>query len=221
MTEFEDTYRHLLSLDTPLRREWLVSRWPAGVSTVHWWLALIERGVADVRRQRLGLPAPEPRGDVGLAASLIEWALDEGFPPAHAVGPLVQLATVSLGSGDRIEDLPAAVRPDGIARLALGSVPMSRREALDRAARLRAIPITEDDFVKPGEDITERLRAISQTDDYRDYHRLLDIARMLADLTPIIDLIKDAELVARLQDWTAALPDLDPVPPHVGGDAAG
>lgn len=50
------------------------------------------------------------------------------------------------------------------------------------------------------------------TDDYQDYHRLLNINRVLTDLVPLVDHMTDAHLVTDVQAWLQVLTELDPVP---------
>ncbi|MFG2169136.1 hypothetical protein [Micromonospora chersina] len=50
------------------------------------------------------------------------------------------------------------------------------------------------------------------TDDYQNYHRLLNINRIPTDLTPLVDYMTDAHLVADVQAWLQVLTELDPVP---------
>jgi hypothetical protein len=79
MTDFEDFYLQLLQMDPTLRRRWLLEQRPVDVSRAHWWYALIDSAVSDVRREREGWPRTRPRADAALAAALIDWALDERF----------------------------------------------------------------------------------------------------------------------------------------------
>ncbi|MEV4004567.1 hypothetical protein [Actinomadura sp. NPDC049753] len=215
MTDFE--FHRLLEIDPPLRRQWLLDHRPPNVSTFHWWLYLIESAVQDVRWQRMGWPLRRPAADVELAASLIEWALEQGFPLAHAVEDLAWLSLSALEAGDEIADLPEVLRPDGIAQRVLGGFTMSRQEAVDRAARLRSIPVTEDDFARPGEDIGAMLRALAETDEYRDTHRLIDMQRALTGLAPIVGLIGDTGLAAEVRAWLGVVPDLDSYAPDLSG----
>jgi hypothetical protein len=75
----------------------------------------------------------------------------------------------------------------------------------------RATPLTEEDLAQPGEDLTA-WRALTLTKDYRDYHRLLNIDRMLTDLTPVVELIADADLATEVRMWLGIQPELNPVP---------
>ncbi|GAA4369427.1 hypothetical protein GCM10023088_19630 [Actinomadura verrucosospora] len=215
MTDF--VFYRLLDIDPPLRKQWLLDNQPSNISPFHWWLSLVEAGVRDVRWQRAGWPLQRPAADMELAASLIEWALEQGFPLAHAVEDLVWLSLAALEAGDEIADLPEVLRPDGIARRVLGGFTMSRQEAVDRAAHLRSIPLTEDDFARPGEDIGAMLRALAQTDEYRDTHRLIDMQRALTGLAPIVGLIADTGLAAEVRAWLGVVPDLDSYGPDLAG----
>jgi hypothetical protein len=211
VTEFEDTYHRLILIDPPLRRRWLLGRQPASVSPAHWWLALIEAAIWDLRSRNRGWPASRPRADIALAACLIDWALEQGFPLERAVGELTELIAIALDAGQQVDDLPANARPDAVARRALNGFAMTREQAITRAASLRATPLTEEDLVQPGEGMAA-WQALAQTEDYRDYHRLLNIDRMLTDLTPLVDLIADGDLAAEVRAWLSVQPDLDPVP---------
>jgi hypothetical protein len=210
LTAFEETYYHLITLDPALRKEWLLSRQPADVSSGHWWYALIDSAVTDVRRQHRESLATRPRADQTLAASLIDWALEQGFPVEIAVEKLAELVSIALDAGQRVEDLPPNAQPDTIVRRALDGFAMTRQQAITRAASLRAKPLTEDDLYQPGEGWAI-FQALAQTDDYRDYHRLLNIDRMLTHLTRFIDLIADPDLASELRAWLAVRSDLDPV----------
>jgi hypothetical protein len=212
MTDFEDLYRHLLLTDPSVRKQWLLDHQSTSVSAAHWWLALIDSAVSDVRYEQQGRPRTRPRADLDLAAALIDWALEQNFPIDIAVGNLVQLTTAGLAAGRRPDLLPANVRPDSVARQAIRKFGFTRPRAMTRAAELRAKPITDDDYAKPGENVTESFRLLSGTDDYQDYHRLLDIQRMLNDLKPVMRLITDTNLSAELAAWLNILPELDPFP---------
>jgi hypothetical protein len=111
-----------------------------------------------------------------------------------------------------VEELPENAKPDALTRLAVDGFGMTRGHALARADALRQIPLTEDDYVQPGEDVGSRLRELAQTDDYRDYHQLLGINRMLDDLRPLVELITDPDLAAEIRAWLEVQPQLDPVP---------
>ncbi|MEU7655722.1 hypothetical protein AB0C42_33900 [Micromonospora taraxaci] len=210
MTELEGTYRKLLLIDPPLRRQWLLDRKPDAVSPVYWWLALIDSATSDVRRQHRGWPGHRPRADMPLAVFLIDLASDHGFPMELAVAHLTSLITIALDAGQRVQELPASARPDTVARRAVDSFGMTREEAAARAANLRATPLTEDDFVQPGEDWRARWQALTVTDDYQDYHRLLAIERILTDLAPLVRHMTDAHLVADVRAWLRVLTELDP-----------
>ncbi|MEV0134549.1 hypothetical protein AB0H83_39580 [Dactylosporangium sp. NPDC050688] len=212
MTDFEDLYRHLLATDQSVRKQWLLDHQSTSVSAAHWWLALIDSAVSDVRHEQQGRPRTRPRADLDLAAALIDWALEQNFPIDIAVGNLVQLTTAGLAAGRRPDLLPANVRPDSIAGQALRKFGFTRPRAMARAAELRAKPITDDDYVKPGENVAESFRLLSGTDDYQDYHRLLGIQRMLHDLKPVMHLLTDTNLSAELAAWLNILPELDPFP---------
>ncbi|MFG3559017.1 hypothetical protein ACGGAQ_32050 [Micromonospora sp. NPDC047557] len=212
MTELEGTYRGLLLIDPPLRRQWLLDRKPASVSPVHWWLALIDLAASDVRRQHCGWPSHQPGADMSLAVFLIDLASEHGFPTDLAIEQLASLIRIALDAGQRVQDLPASARPDTVARRAVDSFGMTREQAVSRAASLRAIPLTEDDFVHPGEDWQTRWQALTVTADYQDYHRLLNIDRILTNLAPLVDYMTDAHLVADVQAWLQVLTELDPVP---------
>ncbi|WP_435209263.1 hypothetical protein [Micromonospora sp. bgisy143] len=212
MTEFEGTYRRLLLIDPPLRRQWLLDRKPASVSPVHWWFALIDQATSDVRRQHCGWPHHRPHADMPLAVFLIDLASEHGFPTELGAEQLASLITIALNAGQRVQDLPASARPDTVARRAVDSFGMTREQAAARAASLRATPLTEDDFVQPGEDWQARWQALTVTDDYQDYHRLLNIERILTDLAPLVDYMTDARLVADVQAWLQVLAELDPAP---------
>src|SRR5207253_637899 len=90
------------------------------VSAAHWWLALIDSAVSDVRYEQQGRPRTRPGADLDLAASLIDWALEQNFPTDYAVGYLVRLMMAGLAAGRRPNLLPANVRPDSVAARALG-----------------------------------------------------------------------------------------------------
>ncbi|MGA4728477.1 hypothetical protein ACWEOS_24625 [Micromonospora taraxaci] len=210
MTELEGTYRGLLLTDPPLRGQWLLDRKPKAVSNVYWWLALIDSATSDVRRQHRGWPTHRPHADMPLAVFLIDLASDHGFPMEMAVAHLTSLITIALGAGQRVQELPTSARPDTIARKAVDSFGMTREQAAARAAALRAIPLTEEDFVQPGEDWQARWEALTVTDDYQDYHRLLAIERILTDLAPLVEHMTDACLVADVRAWLRVLPELDP-----------
>ncbi|MGC4874929.1 hypothetical protein ACLQ26_01505 [Micromonospora sp. DT43] len=212
MTELEDTYRGLLLIDPPLGRQWLLDRKPASVSSAHWWIALIDLATSDVRRQHRGWPSHRTRADMPLAVFLIDLALEHGFPMELAVGPLASLITLTLDAGQRVQDLPASARPDAVAQRAVDSFGMTREQAVARAASLRATPLIEDDFVQPGEAWQVRWQALTVTDDYQGYHRLLNIGRILTDLAPLVDYMTDAHLVADVEAWLQVLTELDPVP---------
>jgi hypothetical protein len=212
MTDFEDFYRHLIQTDPSARKAWLIDHFPTGVSAVHQWLALIDAALSDVRREQQGRMGTSPRADIGLAASLIDWALDHGYPIAPAVGQLVQLTTMMLAAGRQLDQLPTDLHPDNVVRRALNGFGITQPQAIARAAQLRAKPVSADDYARPGEDVTELLQAIRATDDYKDYHRLLDIQRMLDDIGPITSLVTDADLAAELAGWLRIAAELDPVP---------
>jgi hypothetical protein len=55
-----------------------------------------------------------------------------------------------------------------------------------------------------------------RTADYHDYHQLLNIDRMLTDLTPLIDLITDADLAYQLRTRLHVQAELDPLPTIAG-----
>ncbi|WUR56820.1 hypothetical protein OHS32_16595 [Micromonospora chokoriensis] len=210
MTEIEDTYRGLLLIDPPLRTQWLLHRKPASVSPMHWWIALIELATSDVRRQHRGWPSHRPHADMPLAVFLIDLASDHGFPMELAVAHLTSLITIAVDAGQRVQELPASARPDRVARRAVDSFGMTREQAAARAANLRATPLTEDNFVQPGEDWQARWEALTVTDDYQDYHRLLTIERILTDLAPLVEHMTDAHLVADVRAWLRVLTELDP-----------
>jgi hypothetical protein len=95
----------------------------------------------------------------------------------------------------------------------------TRSQAVARAAELRAKPATDADYSRPGEDPAEvrrRFRLLSVTDDYKDYHRLLSIQRMLGDLQRIRHLITDADVSAELAAWSNLVAELDPFPAATG-----
>ncbi|MET8091238.1 hypothetical protein [Micromonospora sp. NPDC005220] len=211
MTEIEDAYYGLLAIDPPLRRRWLLDHQPAAVSPVHWWFALVEAATSDVRRQNCGWPTHRPQADMALAVFLIDLASEHGFPTEHAVEQLASLITVALDAGQRVQDLPDNAHPDAVARRALDSFGMTQEQAAARATTLRASRLSEDDFVQPGEG-PARWRALSRTAEYQDYHRLLNIDRMLTNLAPLVDHMTDAGLVDEVQAWLRMLPELDPVP---------
>ncbi|GIF63464.1 hypothetical protein Ais01nite_14990 [Asanoa ishikariensis] len=211
MTPFEESYYHLILLDPALRKGWLLDNRPADVSPAHWWFSLIDSAVSDVRHQHLGFASTRPQADQALAAALIDWALERPFPLVIAVQRLAQLLSIAFDAGQMVEELPVNVRPDAIARLALDGFAMTREHAIARAASLRAKPLTEDDLYQPGQD-PAIFEALTQTDDYRDYHRLFDFDRMLTCLAPFVDLIADPDLAGELRRWLAVQPDLDPVP---------
>ena len=104
-----------------------------------------------------------------------------------------------------------------MARQALTTFGFTRSQAIARAAELRSKPISDEHYVQPGEDFTERLRLLSLTDDYKDYHRLLGIQRMLDVLNSIMHLITDPDLATDLAAWLEILPELDPVPVATAG----
>jgi hypothetical protein len=212
VTDFEDFYLPLLQMDPTLRRRWLLEQRPVELSRAHWWFGLIDSAVSDVRREREGWPRTRPRADAALAAALIDWALEEGFPIEFAVGNLVQLIMVTLAAGLGPDALPANAQPDSVGRLALARFGFTRTRAITRAAELRSRPVSGDDYVRPGEDVAEMLRLLSRTDDYKDYHRLLGIERMLNDLRPIAGLLTEPDVAAELEEWLRVLPDLNPVP---------
>ncbi|MET8203086.1 hypothetical protein [Micromonospora taraxaci] len=210
MTELEGTYRGLLLTDPPLRRQWLLDRKPEAVSNEYWWLALIDSATLDVLRQHRGWPTHRPQADMPLAVFLIDLASDHGFPMEMAVARLTSLITIALDAGQRVQELPASARPDTVARKAVDRFGMTREQAAARAAILRAIPLTEEDFIQPGEDWQARWEALTVTDDYQDYHRLLAIERILTDLAPLVEHMTDACLVADVRAWLRVLPELDP-----------
>ncbi len=218
MTEFEDTYRHLVLLDPPLRRQWLLDHRPASVSPLHWWLGLIEAAVSDLRSQQRAWPATRPRADTALAACLIEWVLEQGFPVRAAVGQLTQLITIARDAGQPVNQLSGNARPDAVVRTALNGLRMTRSQAIARAASLRAVALTEQDLVQPGEDWLPAWRALTSTDDYRDYHHLIDIDQVLTDLTPHLALLSDTELAAELRGWLDIQPDLNPYAAMITAD---
>ncbi|MEV4765331.1 hypothetical protein AB0J89_22205 [Micromonospora chokoriensis] len=127
-----------------------------------------------------------------------------------AVAHLTSLITIAVDAGQRVQELPASARPDRVARRAVDSFGMTREQAAARAANLRATPLTEDDFVQPGEDWQARWEALTVTDDYQDYHRLLTIERILTDLAPLVEHMTDAHLVADVRAWLRVLTELDP-----------
>ena len=217
MTEFEDIYHRLILIDPPLRRRWLRDHQPPSVSPAHWWLALIEAAISDLHQQNRGWPAIRPRADIALAAALIDWALEQGFPLNVAIGQLTQLTRLALAAGQQLADLPANAQPDAMTRRALDGFAMSRQHAITRAASLRARPLSAEDFAQPGEELAGWL-ALALTEDYRDYHQLLNIDRMLTDLAPLLGLITDADLASGLRAWLETQADLDPVPTTIKPD---
>ncbi|MEV0569863.1 hypothetical protein [Dactylosporangium sp. NPDC050588] len=203
----------LIATDPAHRHQWLLAHRPADAPPLYRWLSLIESAVADVRFDALGLPRNRPRADVGLAAAIIGWALEDGYPVESAVRELVRLRSLAPALA-----LPAILQPDAVARLTLDAFPFSRADAIAAAARLRALPVTDDDFVQPGESAAETSRRFEElrgTDDYRDHHRLVDIERMLGDLRPIVADITDAALAAEAAAWLDVLPELDLTPDAV------
>ena len=217
MTEFEDFYRKLVRTASSNRKRWLLDHRPTSVPSALWWFGLIDAAVSDVRHEQQGWPSNRPRADTALAASLIDWALEENFPIEHAINNLIQLTMLALASGRRTDLLPANAQPNNVARQALTRFGFTRAQAIARAADLRSKPISDDDYVQPGEDFAERLRLLSLTDDYKDYHRILGIHRMLDDLKPIGHLITDPELATDLAAWLEIMPELDPVPVDTAG----
>jgi hypothetical protein len=211
MTGYEDLYRHLIHTDPTSRKAWLIEHFPADVSPVHQWLALIDSAILDVRYAQRGWAATRPRADGGLAASLINWALEQGYPIDLAVRHLVELRTLMLVAGQPPERLPANVHPDNIVRRALDGFAMTRSQALTRAAHLRDQPVTDADYMLPGENVAEVLQALRGTDDYQDYHRLLGIQRMLNDIEPLAEHVTDADLAAELAEWLRITTEPDPV----------
>ncbi|MEV4131940.1 hypothetical protein AB0J72_07220 [Dactylosporangium sp. NPDC049742] len=208
-----DLIRDLIATDPARRHQWLLAHRPADHQPVYWWLSLIDSAVADVRYDHLGLPRNRPRADVFLAAAVIDWALDDGYPIQYAVRELVHLRTLAPAIA-----LPAILHPDEVARRALDGFRFTRADAAARAARLRALPVTEDDFIQPGEAASETSRRFEElrgTDDYRDHHQLVAIEQMLGDLRPIVADITDAALAAEVAAWLDVLPDLDLTPDAV------
>ncbi|MFD0692033.1 hypothetical protein [Actinomadura fibrosa] len=203
--------RRLADLDPSSRRQWLLDHQPVGVSPFHWWLGLIEAAVQCVRYRWAGWRFDGPAVDMEVVALLVECALGRGLPLVHAVDDLVLLSRSALEAGYAMTELPAILRPDEIAQRTLGGFPMSRQEAADRAAHLRSITLTEDDFVRPGEDIAVSLRDLSGTDEYRSARELLDMERALTRIAPIVDLIVDAGLAAEVRAWRDVVPDLETV----------
>lgn len=212
MTDYEDFYRHLIHTDPASRKAWLIEHFAADVSLVHQWLALIDSAISDVRYEQRGWETTRPRADGELAASMIDWALEQGYPIDLAVRHLVELRTLMLVAGQPPERLPANLRPDNIVRRALDGFAMTRSQALTRAAHLRDRPLTEADFMRPGENVAEVLQALEGTDDYQDYHRLLGIQRMLNDIEPLAEHVTEADLAADLAEWLRITTELDPVP---------
>lgn len=212
MTDFKDTYRQLLQVDSAHQRRWLLDHRPAEIPLAHWWLTFIDAAVADVRYTHKGWPQTRPRAGTELAAALIDWALKENFPTEYAIENLVQLIMIAFAAGRDLDALPTNAQPDNVARQALTQFGFTRAEAVARAAELRSRPATDDDLVQPGENISESLRLLSATSDYKDYHRLLCIQRMLNDLKPVTGFLTDTDLAADLGAWFKVLPELDPVP---------
>lgn len=168
--------------------------------------------MTDVRHAYRGWPPRRSRADLGLAASLIEWAVHDGFPLHLAVEQLAELARLALDAGLRVQDLPLNTQPDRIARQALTGFSMTPQQAMSRAAGLRASPIDEVDL-PPGQHIDlAAWRTLTATPEYRDYHRLLNIDRMLTVLVPLVCLIVNADLAAELRLWLEIQPDLAPFP---------
>ena len=167
MTEHEEFYHRLVLIEPSARKQWLVDHRTTSVSPARWWLSLIEAAVRDVRCEHRGRPPTGPRADLELAASLIDWALEDDFPIDAAVRNLVELATIAVAAGREADLRPATAGPDSIARRALERFGFSRPGAIARAAELRARPVSGDDLRQPGEG-PERLRLLSRTDDYQD-----------------------------------------------------
>src|SRR2546423_2031041 len=63
MTDFEDFYLQLLQMDPTLRRRWLLEQRPVELSRTHWWFALIDSDLLDVRREQEGRPRTCSRAD--------------------------------------------------------------------------------------------------------------------------------------------------------------
>ncbi len=211
MTDFEDFYHDLIHTDPASRKAWLLVHFPADVSPAHQWLALIDAAVSDVRNEQRARAATPPRADGELAASLIDWALEHGYPLSRAIAHLVELRTTILAAGQPPEHLPANLQPNNVVRRALDGFAMTRPQALARAAHLRDQPLTDADYVRPGENVAEVLQTLRGTDDYQDYDRLLDIQRMLNDIEPLAKLVTDADLAAELAEWLRITAELDPV----------
>ncbi len=211
MTGFEDFYRHLIHTDPTARKAWLLAHFPADVSPAHQWLALIDAAVSDVRNEQRGRATTRPRAEGELAASLIDWALEHGYPVDRAIAHLFELRTTMLAAGQPPEHLPANLQPNNVVRRALDGFAMTPSQALIRAADLRDQPITDADYMRPGENVAEALQALRGTDDYQDYHRLLDIQRMLNDIEPLAGHVTDADLAAELAEWLRITAELDPV----------
>jgi hypothetical protein len=119
LTEVQETYLRLLSVEPEARREWLLERQPAG--SVRWWTSLIDSAVSDVRSQR--------RADPELVEFLAALGAEHGLPPKYAVRALAELVS-----------LVGRPAPDDIALLALDHFGMSRDQAVARAAELHAQP---------------------------------------------------------------------------------
>ncbi|MGI5182924.1 hypothetical protein ACQEVZ_42375 [Dactylosporangium sp. CA-152071] len=208
-----DLIPDLIATDPARRHQWLLAHRSADVPPVYRWLSLIESAVADVHFDRLRLPRNRPRADVALAAAVISWALEDGYPVEFAVRELVHLRSLAPAIA-----LPAILHPDEVARRALDAFGFSRADAVAAAARLRALPVTDNDFIQPGESASEMSRRFEElcgTDDYRDHHQLVAIERMLGDLRPIVSDITDTTLAAEVAAWLDVLPDLDLTPDAV------
>ncbi|BEL04054.1 hypothetical protein Q0Z83_022450 [Actinoplanes sichuanensis] len=200
MTAYEDFYLRLLQTAPDSRRAWLDEHIPAGAAPVPHWLPLIESAISDVRYERRGWPTTRPRADAVLAGSLIEWALKRGYPIHLAIGHLIELRDLMPPTGG----LPANLQTDHLVRLTLAGITMTRSHALTRAAQLRALPADEDS--------AKTLEALQATDDYQDYHRLMDIQGMLADLAPLASSVTDPVLAADLAEWLRITNRLEPFP---------
>jgi hypothetical protein len=147
LTEFEDRYRRLIATDPARRKPWLAAQLSTEATPAFRWVGLIEAAVSDVLWTLEGQPVlGRPRADIELAADLIDWALEDGYPVEHAIEQLALLVRAAVNAGQHVEDLPPILRPDNVLRLALQRMPLTRDHALTRAAELRAIPLTEDDF---------------------------------------------------------------------------
>ncbi|MFF5225750.1 HEAT repeat domain-containing protein [Dactylosporangium sp. NPDC000521] len=203
----------LIATDPAHRHQWLLANRPADFQPVYWWLSLIESAVAGVRFDALGLPRNRPRADVSLAAAVIGWALEDGYPVQYAVRELVHLRSLAPAIA-----LPAILQPDEVARRALDAFRFSRADAVAAAARLRALPVTDDDFDQPGDSPPERTRRFEElrgTDEYRDHQQLIAIEQMLDTLRPTAGDITDPALAAELAAWLDILPGLDRTPDAV------